>query len=80
MEKTVKNQDFISSYFVDMGEIIRDISVQDIDKVVELLFQAWKNGNKVFSCGNGGSAATATHFTCDLAKTTIVDEKSRNRA
>jgi D-sedoheptulose 7-phosphate isomerase len=27
--------------------------------------------------GNGGSASTATHFTCDLSKVTIVENKKR---
>lgn len=53
------------------------ISATDTDRAIELLFDAWKNGNQVFTCGNGGSASTATHFACDLAKTTIVDGRRR---
>jgi D-sedoheptulose 7-phosphate isomerase len=30
------------------------------------LLNAWKSGNKVFICGNGGSAANANHFANDL--------------
>ena len=56
------------------------ISVADIGRAIEILFEAWKEGNQVFTCGNGGSASTATHFACDLAKTTIVGDKRRIRA
>src|SRR5690606_18507487 len=32
----------------------------------ELLIKALKKGNKVLSCGNGGSASDAQHFTAEL--------------
>jgi D-sedoheptulose 7-phosphate isomerase len=76
----MKNKDFIQNYLSEMKKVIDDMSVADIDKVIELLFDAWKNGGQVFTCGNGGSASTATHFACDLAKTTIVDGKKRFKA
>lgn len=57
--------------------ITQKISVEDIDKVIEMLFQAWQENRRIFTCGNGGSASTASHFTCDLAKCTIVPGKGR---
>ena len=71
----MKNTDFINGYFAGARKITEDISVSDISQVVELLFDAWKNGNHVFICGNGGSASTATHFACDLVKTVAVGGK-----
>ena len=62
-----------------MKDIISNMSVEKIDQVIEALFKAWKNGNKVFIMGNGGSASTATHFTCDLSKVTIINNKKRFR-
>jgi len=76
----MKNNDFILDYLSEMRKVTEDISIADIDNVIELLFKTWENGNKVFICGNGGSASTATHFTCDLAKATIVDDKKRFKA
>lgn len=66
---------FLGNYFSEMKRIIDDISVEDIEKVVELLYDAWKNDNCVFTCGNGGSASTATHFASDLLKTTATSDK-----
>lgn len=68
---------YVREYLVDVKEIAGNISVDDINQAVDLLFDAWKNGNQVFMCGNGGSASTATHFACDLAKTTIVPGRER---
>ncbi len=73
----MKNRAFISGYLAEMKTVAEKLSQEDIDKVVELLFDAWKRDRKVFICGNGGSAGTASHFTCDLAKATIVDGKRR---
>lgn len=71
------NKKYIDSYLYDMKKVIETISAEDIDRVIELLFNAWEGGNQVFTCGNGGSASTATHFACDLFKTTIVEGKRR---
>ena len=76
----MRNNKFIENYLAEMKKVIDDISVEDIDNVVELLFDVWKKGNQVFTCGNGGSASTATHFACDLCKTTIVEGKKRFKA
>jgi D-sedoheptulose 7-phosphate isomerase len=37
-----------------------------ISQAVELLVAALRNGNKILSCGNGGSAADAQHFSAEL--------------
>ena len=76
----MENKDFVQNYLSGMKRVIDDISVEDIDKAVELLYDGWKRGSQVFTCGNGGSASTATHFACDLAKTTIVGDKRRIKA
>ena len=41
---------------------------KEIKKVVQLLLLAKEKGKKVFICGNGGSAGTATHMMADLFK------------
>ncbi|MCL0041184.1 SIS domain-containing protein [Dehalococcoidia bacterium] len=75
----MNNKEFIQNYFVEMKKVIDDIPIEDIDRVIELLFDAWKRGNQIFTCGNGGSASTATHFACDLSKMTIVPGRRRFR-
>ena len=76
----MKNKDFIQSYLSEARRVAEAISVADIDRAIELLYEAWEKGRQVFTCGNGGSASTATHFASDLAKTTIVDAKKRFKA
>jgi D-sedoheptulose 7-phosphate isomerase len=73
----MNNGNYIKNYLDEVKEIAGKMPVADIDDAVNLLYDAWKNGHQVFVCGNGGSASTATHFACDLAKTTIIDGRER---
>ena len=68
---------FVGSFLTEFADVARRISEDDVNKTIELLFEAWKQGSKIFIIGNGGSASTATHFACDLAKTTLVEGKKR---
>lgn len=74
------NADYITSYLDGIEEITKKISMNDIDRAINLIFETWKRGNKVFLIGNGGSASTATHFACDLSKVTSYPGKKRLRA
>jgi D-sedoheptulose 7-phosphate isomerase len=55
------------------------LPLERIRDVLDVLLQANAAGSTVFTLGNGGSAATASHFACDLAKGTIVPGRPRFR-
>ncbi len=71
----MENKKFIEDYLSEVQNIAGKISPEEIDKVIEILFEAWKNRSRVYTCGNGGSASTATHFACDLIKTVAPEGK-----
>lgn len=71
------DRDYIARYFDTLESIMHSISREDIERAIELLFEAWQREATVYIMGNGGSAGTATHFVCDLAKVTIVPGKKR---
>ena len=60
----------IDEYFKEIKNIIDKVSLEVIEEVVSILQEARINGRHVFIMGNGGSASTASHFVCDLAKST----------
>ena len=60
----------ISVYISSLQETLNHLPVESIARVVEILREARISGRQVFIMGNGGSASTATHFVCDLAKNT----------
>ena len=39
-----------------------------VEQVIEVFREALDAGRRVFVCGNGGSASTASHFACDIVK------------
>jgi D-sedoheptulose 7-phosphate isomerase len=51
-----------------------------VERAIELIMEAGANGNLVFICGNGGSASTASHMACDLAKGTRMPDFPAFRA
>jgi D-sedoheptulose 7-phosphate isomerase len=57
-------------YLKDLQSLVRDLDVQALERIVEMLRAARDAGRLVFIAGNGGSAATASHWVNDLAKAT----------
>jgi D-sedoheptulose 7-phosphate isomerase len=70
----------ITNYFTELEQMVRAISLPHLQSVLELLEQAYHNGRRIFIMGNGGSAATASHFALDLAKNTIMPGAPRLKA
>ena len=47
-----------------------------IEKVVDVITNAFKNGNRVYFCGNGGSAADAQHLAAEFSGRFYIDRKA----
>src|SRR5215469_16967931 len=60
--------------------MLRAISQEHLQQVLLLLEEAYHNGHRIFIMGNGGSAATSSHFALDLAKNTIMPGAPRVKA
>jgi len=64
------------------AEVLRALETIDLSKVsqaIELFKEARQEGRKIFVCGNGGSASTASHFVCDMVKGASFNRPSRFR-
>ncbi len=55
-----------------------DSSLESIQKIIDVIVSAYKNGNKVLFCGNGGSAADAQHLSAELAGRFYLERKGLN--
>jgi len=62
----------LGNYFTGLKNTIDKMPIEKIEEVIGILQTARLNGKQVFIMGNGGSASTASHFVCDLAKRTRV--------
>ena len=63
----------VANYLSSLQQTMNELPKENIVSVIELLQAARADGRQVFIMGNGGSASTATHFVCDLAKNTRRD-------
>lgn len=61
-----KRMKLYEAYSEHLIKLINILDYNAIDKVVECFMEARKRGAMIFFAGNGGSAATASHFSEDL--------------
>jgi D-sedoheptulose 7-phosphate isomerase len=80
LRKKVLALDAISTYFSGIERMLQAISQPHLQQVLCLLEQAYFERRRIFLMGNGGSAATASHFALDLAKNTITPGAPRLKA
>ncbi|OIQ96022.1 phosphoheptose isomerase [mine drainage metagenome] len=58
-------------------QLLNDASVhQKLIEVIDVISNAFKNGNKVLFCGNGGSAADAQHLAAEFSGRFYKDRKA----
>ncbi len=65
--KTVEEQE-ISSYFDTVNNTLNNLNKSNITTFVQMLLETYRNDKTIYLFGNGGSAATASHFCGDLVK------------
>jgi D-sedoheptulose 7-phosphate isomerase len=65
--------DLVESYLCDVGTMLQAVPREAVWEVISVLHAARMNRRQVFVMGNGGSAATASHFACDLGKAASVE-------
>lgn len=58
----------LQSYFADVNGALLTLNQFEIEKAVEILKGVRSKNGTVYLVGNGGSAATASHFANDLEK------------
>jgi D-sedoheptulose 7-phosphate isomerase len=59
-------RELLSDYLVRARELLERIDAAAIEAFVGVLYEAWRGGRRVYTFGNGGSAATAQHLAADL--------------
>jgi D-sedoheptulose 7-phosphate isomerase len=58
---------FAKEYFNYLYSVMQRVDTSEIGRFVETLLDVRKSGGTIFFVGNGGSAATASHFANDLS-------------
>lgn len=59
---------YAGEYYARMAAAAQTIDPAAISAAARLITETTKAGKRIFSCGNGGSAAIANHLVCDCLK------------
>jgi len=71
---------YIQWYLNEIGRILGRLPQDQIAQIISILQRARLERKHIFLIGNGGSAATASHFANDLLKSTVAEGKPRMKA
>lgn len=58
----------IREYFYRLTTVIQELDIEEINRAVMAIRSAYERDATIYVFGNGGSAATASHFVCDFNK------------
>ena len=69
----------IQSYKKDLYRLIELLDEKEMENACQLLLNAYRENRQIFVAGNGGSAGTANHFSCDFGKNAVKSQTNRPR-
>ena len=61
--------EWVKAYVEAQNRALESVPAVVIANAIDIIRQAGIEGKRIFICGNGGSAANASHFSTDLGKT-----------
>jgi len=82
MKKIRKFQidNIVDYYIASLKTCLDELDRNKLDQVIGIIMDTYKKRKTVFIMGNGGSASTASHMSCDFNKGTLLrhyDEKEK---
>ena len=67
-KKVLRSQEYFENYIKIKGHLLKRVNKKELQNIIKEILIAAKKQRNIFSCGNGGSASTAEHLSCDLSK------------
>ncbi|MDB2434695.1 SIS domain-containing protein [Luminiphilus sp.] len=58
----------LENYIEEHNKVLDLIDLTALSLAVQMVVDAFENGKKIITCGNGGSASTASHYITDWSK------------
>jgi D-sedoheptulose 7-phosphate isomerase len=69
----------LKQYLQDFNALLNKVDSEEVETLLDLLTDAYRNGRFVFIIGNGGSGANASHLCQDLGKGTLHNFDNQKR-
>ena len=70
---------FTRDYKANLVKALDTIDLDAVARAAEILEKARDTDHQIFTCGNGGSASTASHFVTDMVKGASYNRQARFR-
>ena len=67
----------ITNYYARLEKTIESLDKEALNQVMNLLQDAYKKESRIYVCGNGGSASTASHLMNDFNKGLSYDQEKK---
>ena len=67
----------ITNYYARLEKTIESLDKEALNQVMNLLQDAYKKESRIYVCGNGGSASTASHIMNDFNKGLSYDQDKK---
>jgi len=64
-------------YLLAVQDVLARLDHEIVDRMVDAIWCGYEEGRTLFVFGNGGSAALASHFACDIGKGTVAGRAKR---
>lgn len=64
--QSVSKADFGARYLTYLSDLINNLDVEIVERIIEQIERVCHQGKTLYLIGNGGSAATASHYANDL--------------
>lgn len=59
---------FTQSYVHELQGVLASLDLAKVDQAIDWFRETREGGGTIYLCGNGGSAASVSHITCDIVK------------
>src|SRR5215469_13833425 len=79
MEAGTSAANFTQAYREQLLNTVALIDTKAVNQAIDWFREARDAGRRIFVCGNGGSASTASHFVCDMVKGASFQKQRRFR-
>lgn len=67
----------INTYYARLTNTIAQLDIEALNQAMNVLYDAYQKGHTIYTCGNGGSASTASHLANDFNKGISYDLKKK---
>jgi len=72
-KQILDSNEYFENYIKIKDQLLKSIDKKELNKIIKEILLAGKKNINIFSCGNGGSASTAEHLSCDFSKGTCTN-------